>query len=413
MKMIQNSQIKVDILRIIPKMGVRKVMFFCCFWAILGSVLGQDYKNFKQQLQQQSKLYRENVPCEKAVKDKLGKLADLMQLTPDKPEIVRSCKFIRSMSGGCPQTNLKELLLKIQKNYATVASDTVFVANGQDALGVPETEIFDDLDKPVQDKEKSIPYNTYLMYFSLISLALLCAYLLIKLKQLQNAHLQTHKIINNTPKSQPSTIMNEEILERLNKEISTLREENGRLRLEFMHFKRELNELRELCNSIDSKILASEKQKREETQSSYKPFEEARVTPTIINEVVPTPVVVETPAPILQPPVNQTTSYIDKKYALYMDNSEGFSAQGLMPFSGSETIYEILLQSERGASYRVFDNHDAHQYALTDPSYYLRTACEYENSPSAGKRIETISEGMLENTGSVWKIIRKAKIRFI
>jgi cell division protein FtsB len=411
--MIQRPQNKVSFTRIILEKEMRKILLFCCFWAILGNVSGQDYKAFKQQLQQQTKLYRENVPCEKAVKDKLGKLADLMQLTPDKPEIVRSCKFIRGMSGGCPQTNLKELLLKIQKNYATAANDTVFVANGQDALGIPESEVFDTLDKPEAEKEKTPPYNTYLMYFSLISLSLLCAYLLVTLKRLQKAHLQTHKIINNTPKSQPNTIMNEEILERLNKEIATLREENGRLRSEFTHFKRELNELRELCNGIDSRILSWEKQKKEEVTTSYKPFEEARVIPTIINEVPPAPVVVETPQPVIQPPVNQTTSFIDKKYALYMDNSEGFSAQGLMPFSGSETIYEILLQSERGANYRVFENNDAHQYALTDPSYYLRTACEYENSPAAGKRIETISEGVLENTGSVWKIVRKAKIRFI
>lgn len=413
MKIIPNNQIRATYLRIIPQNGVRNCLLFCYFWAIFGMAIGQDYKGLKVQIQQQSKLYRDNVPCEKAVKDKLEKLADLMQLTPDKPEIVRSCKFIRGMNGGCPQTALKELLLNIQKKYATSASDTttVFVANGQDALGIPEKEVFDSVEKVEQQSDKTPPFNTYLMYVSLVVLTLLCAYLLIKLNQLQKAHIQTNKIIS-TPKSQPTTIMNDEILERLKKDLETLKEENVRLKGELGRVKSQLNGIQELCEEINAKMNMLERERNTDNAPVMQQTEEAQVIPAFIPETPPSPVV-ETPQPVIQTPVYQNVTYIDKKYALYMDNSEGFSVQGLMPYSGSETIYEILLQSERTASYRVFENADAHQYALTDPSYYLRTACEYENSPSAGKRIETVAEGVLENMGSVWKIVRKAKIRFI
>lgn len=415
MKIFQIKPTQGTCLRIIHENVMRKILLFCCFWAIWGMAIGQEYKGFKQQIQQQSKLYRDNVPCEKAVKDKLGKLADLMQLTPDKPEIVRSCKFIRGMNGGCPQSALKDLLLNIQKNYATSASDTttIFVANGQDALGVPEKEIFDSVEKNEQERNKdnSPPFNLYVTYFSLIALTILCAYLLIKLKQLQKEHLLTHKIIS-TPKSQQNTIMNDEILERLKKDMENLKEENFRLKGELGRVKSQLNGIQELCEEINIKMNALERERNSAETPSVQVVEEARVMPTEVHEP-PTAPVIETPPPVVQAPVYQPVNYIDKKYALYMDNSEGFSLQGLMPYSGSETIYEILLQSERGASYRVFDNNDAHQYALSDPSYYLRTACEYENSPSAGKRIETVAEGLLENTGSVWKIVRKAKIRFI
>jgi hypothetical protein len=117
-----------------------------------------------------------------------------------------------------------------------------------------------------------------------------------------------------------------------------------------------------------------------------------------------------TPIP-LEPPV--LPSQGEMRYALYMDNSEGFSISGLMYEKGPETVYEIALISPHTATYRIANQRDAQSYALTDPGYYLRTACDYENSPTSGRAIETVASGSLELMGSIWKITQRAKIKFV
>ncbi|MFN0200247.1 MAG: hypothetical protein ACKVTZ_01930 [Bacteroidia bacterium] len=375
------------------------LVFFC----LLHFSFAQNYKDYRERIDNQLKSYRENVECEQKVAQKLRNLKDLMQITPDRPEIIKSCNFLNSnKDGSCPQPDVRKLAVEIKKAYLNgekeseiVAQDSSMNVANKDSLTSPEIS-----EKPTESAENQTTENSvsnYITYASLVSLVLLCLFLMYRLNQVRTALANLPRSTPHQHTSQPLLpVMNEEILERLNADISKLKEENNWLRREFGRMNSQINGLLEMLEDTIRRVNGLDAQ--QPNISMPAPFVEPEKPSS--QDTAPT-------TPIFIPAAQ------DMRYALYMDNSEGFSTSGLMQFANSETIYEIVLQSERNASYRIFNNHDAQQYALTDPSYYLRTACEYENSPTLGKRIDTISEGMLENTGSVWKIMKKAKIRFV
>lgn len=77
-----------------------------------------------------------------------------------------------------------------------------------------------------------------------------------------------------------------------------------------------------------------------------------------------------------------------------------------------DTVFDIQLQSDVQAFYRVSENPDAQRLALSDPYSYLNDSCEYMTQPTPGSRIRTEQPGRLALQGDKWKIIEKAKISF-
>jgi hypothetical protein len=100
-------------------------------------------------------------------------------------------------------------------------------------------------------------------------------------------------------------------------------------------------------------------------------------------------------------------------YARTADLGDGFSAGGLLITPERDTVFDINLQSDTLATYQVSENADAQRLALSDPYSYLNDACEYLTQPNPNSRIRTEQAGRLTLQGDKWKIIEKAKIRFI
>ena len=101
-----------------------------------------------------------------------------------------------------------------------------------------------------------------------------------------------------------------------------------------------------------------------------------------------------------------------ERFARTADLGDGFSVGGLLAVAERGTIYQILVEGPQ-ASYRIVDNYDAQQLALSDPYSYLSDACEYLSQPRPGSRIQTDQPGRLTLQGEKWKIEQKAKISFV
>ncbi|GAB3969577.1 hypothetical protein GCM10028806_16040 [Spirosoma terrae] len=81
--------------------------------------------------------------------------------------------------------------------------------------------------------------------------------------------------------------------------------------------------------------------------------------------------------------------------------------------SGRAAIYELVETSPTTASYRVTPETNGQELALYDPYSYL-DATEYANSlpPSGDVSIVTVEPGELSKSGNVWRITKKAVVRF-
>lgn len=145
----------------------------------------------------------------------------------------------------------------------------------------------------------------------------------------------------------------------------------------------------------------------------------AAAAPAIPLEVVQ--VVQEVPAEPEEParPMNRyrTPSVEPPKptafYARTADLGDGFSAGGLLATPERDTVFDVILETDTQATYQVSENPDAQRLALSDPYSYLNDACEYLTQPNPTSRIRTEQAGRLHLQGDKWKIIEKAKIRFI
>ncbi|MGV3557938.1 hypothetical protein [Larkinella arboricola] len=100
-------------------------------------------------------------------------------------------------------------------------------------------------------------------------------------------------------------------------------------------------------------------------------------------------------------------------YARTADLGDGFSAGGLLTKPERDTVFDVVLENDTLATYQISENPDAQRLALSDPYSYLNDACEYLTQPNPTSRIRTEQAGRLSLQGDKWKIIEKAKIRFI
>lgn len=141
-----------------------------------------------------------------------------------------------------------------------------------------------------------------------------------------------------------------------------------------------------------------------------------------INEPKPRPATEAVNRPKSQPATIQNTerktqhiepqSQPTERYARTADLGDGFSLGGLLSVAERGAIYHLMIDGNQ-AVYRVVDNSDAQQLALSDPYSYLGDACEYQNQPRLGARIQTEQPGRLTLQGEKWKIEQKAKISFV
>ncbi|WP_128544884.1 hypothetical protein [Larkinella soli] len=137
---------------------------------------------------------------------------------------------------------------------------------------------------------------------------------------------------------------------------------------------------------------------------------------------VPLEVVSKSPEPVEKPeasgPANRFRTVHPPKfepkqvYARTADLGDGFSAGSLLPSLERDTVFDIQVQSESQAVYRVSESPEAQRLALNDPYSYLNDACEYMTQPSPNSRIRTDQPGRLTLQGEKWKIVEKAKISF-
>ncbi|OIN58050.1 hypothetical protein [Arsenicibacter rosenii] len=101
-----------------------------------------------------------------------------------------------------------------------------------------------------------------------------------------------------------------------------------------------------------------------------------------------------------------------ERYARTADLGDGFSMGGLLPAAERGTIYQLALEGHIG-TYRIVENTESQQLALSDPYSYLSDACEYLNQPRANARIMTEKPGQVSLQGDKWKIEQKARVSFM
>lgn len=362
------------------------------------SVYGQDYIAFKKRLGDEEKKYKEEVLCERTTKAAIHNLNELIWAKPNKDKIVKSCDFIKNQKNGCPQPELINLLTEIKTAYKVEggvdegASDLVDenapVSNSPDTMNSPEVT------NTTTVKQSPIGSFT-IIYIWFAVLSLVCIWLAYKIFQTP--------IVPISYSSQSEQNMKNELLEKLGDAdlidvLKQMRDQIGVLVQKVSSLEEDVQVLKQLQQNQD---------KNTDVQTQFYPKE--RIADLSPHEEKHPPKEDETPF-VITPKVPDN---YERRYALYMDNSEGFSIAGLMYAESAETIYEIILTSPHVAMYRICSNTEAQSYALSDPGYYLRTACDYDNSPSSGKHIETLSEGQLEQVGNIWKITKKARIRFV
>ncbi len=126
-------------------------------------------------------------------------------------------------------------------------------------------------------------------------------------------------------------------------------------------------------------------------------------------------------AAVKQQPVKATSPITDKpqpvvkniKYARYADTGDGFSNSELLDKPDNETIFELTISpNNKSAEFRIADNADAQQYALSNTQFFLGKTCRYDSFPFENAGIQTEVPGTLELNASKWKIINPAKISF-
>lgn len=375
-------------------------LFICLF----SKTYGQSYAEYKQKLQAEAKKYVTTVPCEGETRKAVENLVELIWANPSQnpPEknkkIVESCKFVKSK--GCPQPALKTLLDEIAGFYSRTAGGGTTqalsenpetetpVANIPDSvITSPETE-----QSPVSQRTVTGTNALSFMILSLVTtlLAFVCGWLVLRaLRKPDITYIQSDFTMNN------------DLLEKLG---------DGNLIEILKQMREELSVLRKKVSTLEGEIEDLQlKNKQHNPKTDSVGNLEAEVKPIIHIKERNSPSREDSQ---FVPPVPLVVAE-NVRYALYMDNSDGFSSSGLTNSEGHETIYQITLQSANIATYKISNNLDAQAYALSDPGYYLRTACDYDNSPTSGKHIETLSEGALELSGNVWKITRRARIRFV
>lgn len=369
----------------------------------------QDFNAFKKRLQDEEKKYRETVVCEKTTKAAIHNLNDLIWAKPNVDKIIKSCDFIRNQKNGCPQAELIGLVGEIKAAYMAINTaenretmtnpsieEDAPVSNMPDTLISPEEEIKSPPKMVVTPATTSnIPYSIYIM---LGLLSLFCIWLAYKIRQKSSMPIISYP-------TQSAQNMKNELLEKLGNEdliaiLKQMRDQIGVLIQkissleEDVHLLKQQQQAQEAIQDTDNETKIFVKKRVIEPEEYLRPKEDSK--------------------PIENPPISKRISdNFERRYALYMDNSEGFSVSGLMYSESAETIYELILTSSTVAAYRICTHADAQAYALSDPGYYLRTACDYDNSPSSGNHIETLQDGQLEQIGSIWKITKKARIRFV
>lgn len=377
--------------------NTKKCLFFFVSVLLVGVGYGQRYKDFKAQLKTEAAKYRTTEACEAETKKAIENLDNLIWSdTPPadkKEEIRRSSAFVRTK--GCPQGSLLALLKEISDFYKEGGGQTSTTTTPAEEEEAHITNLSDTLTSPEEENANPTGYKPpvytkpsrdYFLYFLTGILSLICIWLLLKTR-------------NNQPIVPAKTMTNEKLDQIGDNQLADI----------IRQLRDDLGLLRHRLAELDSEVQSLKAQLRTNPPTFDRQKDDAQIEqPLTQNEgfVVKRETTVERDSP-------QQDAAPEMRFALYMDNSDGFSVSGLMYHEGAETIYEIALQSPKTAVYRIAQNRDAQTYALSDPGYYLRTACDYENPPASGKRIETVSEGTLELVGSIWKITKRAKVRFV
>lgn len=375
------------------------------------NVSAQEVKVFKNQLAQEQKKYRQSEVCEKTVGNGLNNLNNLIWQNPDdetavkRKKIVESCKFIKNNRMGCPTKETLTLLTNIQNAYDlagnqdSTSQDMVPATNGfvDTALHSVEDSLPSTITASTNESDKSThPYGLY----GVIGLLLLSTAWLMYRSFTQ----KPTTILQNIQPPNDFTQMKNELLAQLGDDnliaiLKEMREEMGKLSRKIGELESEVDALKQ--QSVQSATARETVVVSSPVSDSFKVKELPKEDSTVLQwdmeksagDVPPTPE--------------------NKRFALYMDSSEGFSVSNLMYSESADTIYEIAIKSNQSAVYTINNHPEAQAYALSDPGYYLRTACDFDNSPASGKHIETLVPGQLENVGNIWKITKRARIRFV
>ena len=102
------------------------------------------------------------------------------------------------------------------------------------------------------------------------------------------------------------------------------------------------------------------------------------------------------------------------KFARMVDNSLplGFRIESLSDISKG-ACYQIIINSDVQACYRLTTDLAIQREIIAMFNPIITSGCEYEEEPTAINGIIHIDDGLLELHSGVWRIVKKAKIRFV
>ncbi len=108
------------------------------------------------------------------------------------------------------------------------------------------------------------------------------------------------------------------------------------------------------------------------------------------------------------------TRYPMMKYARMVDSTSpaGFFLTSLFDFSNG-TCYMITIHSEYKATYRLVTDLAIQREIIAMFNPIITSGCEYDEEPTSINEIIHLEDGILELHSGIWRIIKKAKIRFI
>ena len=116
--------------------------------------------------------------------------------------------------------------------------------------------------------------------------------------------------------------------------------------------------------------------------------------------------------PSKTPMASEPTFKESTKYALYSDIPGGFSVATVSDSNTNNEIYKIALKQDI-IEFEISDNKESQSMALSNSQFYLKNACDYSEIPFENARIITEKKGVLKKLGNEYKIIEKAKLKFM
>lgn len=107
--------------------------------------------------------------------------------------------------------------------------------------------------------------------------------------------------------------------------------------------------------------------------------------------------------------------WIPEEFYLSTPSKEGaFIGKSMYEFNASKAIYKVITKSADMAFFQIVCNEAIINDVLNDPDTLLEPVCEYDGGANLkAKSIKPIKDGMLKKVNGIWKVEKRAIIKFI